>query len=77
MCFINIRNGETGITNTIWECSYDFDAKTRIPTTLQQNEDDDAKYEIVDGGWKVERIRTDKKTANDIRVVESVYQVRD
>lgn len=65
------------ITNTIWECYYDFDAPTKNLSVEVVGSDE--KFFFTDeepkkGGWCVERIRTDKTSPNDERVVRSVFE---
>lgn len=74
---LHYSNGEPDISNTIWECYYDFKVTTFNPQIEVDSGNeifDFEKGEEVEGGWCVERIRTDKRTPNDERVVNSVFE---
>lgn len=75
LLFHSIREGDTSVSGTIWECYYDFDATTVTPKTDSDGNLNFESGEVEKGGWCVERLRTDKKMPNDERVVKSVFEV--
>lgn len=66
----------------IWECMYDLNANTYKPMinveeSRQKNEcvyDWSNMVQVPGGGWKVERIRTDRNIPNDEKVVDKVFK---
>lgn len=63
----------------IWECYYNFEAVTRIPNIVYASDHTESfdfnTVQQQQGGWCVERIRTDKTLPNDERVVNRVFEV--
>lgn len=72
------EEGNDAVNMTIWECYYDFEAITYVPSIVYESDHTECfdfnNMQQQTGGWCVERIRTDKTMPNDERVVDRVFE---
>ncbi|KAL0241436.1 hypothetical protein GEMRC1_006671 [Eukaryota sp. GEM-RC1] len=62
------------VSNYVVECLYDPTHRTYIPPPLSKSPDTFMGGQFIQGGWKLERVRTDREKPNDIRVVKKIMK---